>query len=349
MDDLFSESFRQMLDQHCTARHVRDIESGASASTLWQAIEASGFANALLPEAKDGAGLRLRDVFPILLASGAYALPVPLAHTMVLRAILSEAGQRPPEGSGTLANHVERRDDGGIRCLAVPYGVVADWVIASFEDRSLLLDAKRAERVTTGVHGSLEADLAWSKDAAAETDLAARADWRAIGAAICAAQMAGAMERVLERTANYANERSQFGKLIGKFQAIQQQVSVMAEETFASRMAAEIGCASASHVPDRMLAAVAKSRVSEAAWTVASIAHSVHGAIGITAEYDLQLYTRRLHEWRLAYGSESYWNHELGSILLAGPHGTILEFIRQEIFLWDDAARAGAARLEHSQ
>lgn len=348
MQDLLSDAFRQMLDAHCTPQQVREIEAGGPPASLWQAIEASGFTNALLPESQDGAGLRLRDVFPLILASGAYALPLPFAHTMVLRAILSGEGVRVPEGSITLASEVERSGDGGIRCTALPYGALADWVVAGLPDRSLLLDAKQANRVSTGVHGSLDADLTWAPTEAGEQRVAMRTDWRAIGAALHATQMAGAMERVLERTVDFANERSQFGKTIGKFQAVQQQLSVMAEEVYAARMAAEMGCASASHVPDPILAAVAKSRTSEAAWTVASIAHAVHGAIGITEEYDLQLHTRRLHEWRLAYGSESYWNGELGRSLIAGSQPTVLEFIRGEVFLWDDETGAGATRVAHA-
>jgi acyl-CoA dehydrogenase len=61
---------------------------------------------------------------------------------------------------------------------------------------------------------------------------------------------------------------------------------------------------------------------------VASIAHAVHGAIGITEEYDLQLLTRRLHEWRMAHGSEAYWNPIIGSSVLASDERTLLDFIR---------------------
>jgi alkylation response protein AidB-like acyl-CoA dehydrogenase len=347
--DLLSEAFRQMLEAHCTPRRVRDIESGAPADALWRAIEESGFANALLPEVDGGAGLRLRDVFPIILLSGAYALPLPLAHTMVLRAALAAAGRKPPDGSITIACVAERSDNGAIRCEAVPFGAVADWVVLGLGDASLLLDTRQAKRIPTGVHNSLEADLVWADDGTPEARFTSRTDWQAIGAAVHAAQMAGAMERVLQRTVDYAGERSQFGKAIGKFQAIQQQLSIMAEEVFASRMAAEIGCASASYAPDRTLAAVAKSRVSEAAWTVASIAHAVHGAIGITEEYDLQLQTRSLHEWRLSYGSESFWNDELGRALLAGSRASILEFVREDIFVWEDETGEGSARLAHVQ
>lgn len=64
---------------------------------------------------------------------------------------------------------------------------------------------------------------------------------------------------------------------------------------------------------DYMIALVRTSG-SAAAVQIANIAHAVHGAIGISAEYDLQLFTRRLHLWRLADGSESWWARVLGEI-----------------------------------
>jgi len=98
------------------------------------------------------------------------------------------------------------------------------------------------------------------------------------------------MKRVFDMTMTYANQRVQFGKSISKFQAIQQQLSVMAEHVVAALIATEaafhgVGAA----LPRTGACAVAKARTSEAAQLVASIAHGVHGAIGVTKEYDLQL------------------------------------------------------------
>ena len=50
-------------------------------------------------------------------------------------------------------------------------------------------------------------------------------------------------------------------------------------------------------------AALAKARTSAAVPRVAAVAHAVHGAMGITAEYPLHLWMRRLHEWRLDFGA----------------------------------------------
>lgn len=140
-------------------------------------------------------------------------------------------------------------------------------------------------------------------------------------ACLIAAQMAGAMQRVLEMTLQFANDRQQFGRPLGKFQAIQHQLAVMAEQVLAARMAAQIGCSASGGRPDLINVSIAKARASEAAVEVTAIAHSIHGAIGFTADYDLQLFTRRLNAWRLQAGSESYWHEVLGQAVLNSPQG----------------------------
>ena len=158
------------------------------------------------------------------------------------------------------------------------------------------------------------------------------------GAAITAALLAGAMARVLEISVAFANDRVQFGKSIGKFQAIQHQLAVMAEHVAAARMAAEIGCAGAGPLPAPLRAALAKARTSEAAALVAPMAHAIHGAIGITAELDLQLYTRRLHEGRADYGAEGHWNRVVGRALLDSGAGA-LDFMRGALIPSNDELR----------
>jgi alkylation response protein AidB-like acyl-CoA dehydrogenase len=147
------------------------------------------------------------------------------------------------------------------------------------------------------------------------------------------------MERVLQMTVAYANERVQFGRSIGKFQAIQHQLAVMAEHVAAARMAAEIGCAGAGPLPVGLRAAVAKARASEAATVATSTAHAVHGAIGVTAELDLQLFTRRIHEWRADFGSERHWNRVLGRALLASDAASTLDFMRAALIPSNDEIR----------
>lgn len=144
------------------------------------------------------------------------------------------------------------------------------------------------------------------------------------------AMMAGAGDRLLAMTTAYANERVQFGKPIGRQQAVQQNLALMAEHCVAVRLTVELA-ASGEGAPDGLRAALAKSVASAAAPLIANIAHAVHGAIGISAEHDLQLYTRRLHAWRAALGSESLHNRALGTAVL-GSDATSVDWLRAEIF-----------------
>ncbi len=149
---------------------------------------------------------------------------------------------------------------------------------------------------------------------------------RGVGALMRAAQMAGAMEAALGLATTYANDRVQFGRPIGKFQAIQQQLALLAEEAAAALVAVEsaaISLAEGRQSAEFALAA-AKIRAGEAAGTVAEIAHQVHGAIGFTEEHFLHNLTRRLWSWRDEFGDEAYWAGLLGRrIAAAGGAGSV--------------------------
>ena len=242
-----ADALDRLLADACPPARVRDIERGAPPDALWQALESSGFLDALVPADPGGAGLTLAEAFELFVLQGRHALPVPMAQVMAARAL---------------------------HCDELP---------------------------------------------------------RELGAVLTAAQMVGALERVLDMTVTFAHQRQQFGRSIGSFQAIQHQLAVMAEQVAAARMAAQIGCQAEGLQADRLRAAVAKSRTSEAAAIVAPMAHAIHGAIGITAELDLQLFTRRLHQWRADYGSELAWNRVLGHALLNSERALALDFIRQSL------------------
>jgi alkylation response protein AidB-like acyl-CoA dehydrogenase len=323
-----AEALERLLAAACTPDVVRAIEGGASAAPLWSRIEASGFLDALVGEAAGGAGLLLADAFALFVVEGRHVAPVPFGHTLLVRALLAHEGIAAPRGPIAIAAQTRVGEDGAVSCAGTPYGRVAGWVATASSDGWRLLPAARAAREPTGVHGSLRANLHWFA-APAETIACTRAvAWSEAGAAIVAAQLAGALRRVLETTLAFANDRVQFGRSIGKFQAIQHQLAVMAEQVVAAHMAAEIGCAGDGPLPDPLRAALAKARASEAAALAANTAHAVHGAIGITAELDLQLCTRRLHEWRADFGSETHWNRVLGRALLASERRLALDFMR---------------------
>jgi acyl-CoA dehydrogenase len=142
------------------------------------------------------------------------------------------------------------------------------------------------------------------------------------GAMLRSAQMAGALNRLTELSADYANERIQFGRPIGKFQAVQQQLALLATQAAAAIAAAEAAFLMAGQDVDFVMTASAKAVTGEAAGKGAGIAHAVFGAIGFTHEHALHFLTRRLWAWRTEFGSDSYWAGELGqAIAAAGEDG----------------------------
>lgn len=344
---MFAEAIEEILADRFTPAAIRVVEAGGSPTALWSTLAESGFLELLAPEDAGGASLALNDLFPIIASFGRHALPVPAAQSIAARALLLPHDVAVPPGMGTLASSCGLADDGSVECTLTPFGAMADFVLADQGGDLVLLSCAQAERVAPGVHGSLSATLRWRAMNPDARIAGAGGDIAVFGAALHAALLAGAMGRVFDMTLQYGNDRSQFGKSIGKFQAIQHQLSVMAEHVAAAGIAAELAFSGAGPLPARLPTAIAKARTSEAVAVVAAIAHAVHGAIGVTEEYDLQLFTRRMHEWRIAHGSEAYWNVVVGEALLARKDETITDFVRAAI----DAAnipRVPSARSENS-
>ncbi|MVW78810.1 acyl-CoA dehydrogenase family protein [Bordetella sp. 02P26C-1] len=331
-NDLFADAAREVLNAQCTPAVVRAIEAGgrdaAATQALWAQLEAIGLPDALLSENQGGSGLGLGQVFGVLEQCGAHALPLPLAETMVARALLAQSGTACGAGSIAFAQG-QALADGSWHCPLVRQGALAEAVLVQTPSAWRLLKVDQAHRSDhADVH---DAALTWSSaqvHAAPVVAVDAELQVRNLQAAVTAAQMAGALLQVFQRTLQYANDRQQFGRSIGKFQAIQHQLAVMSEHVFAARMAAQLGCSGDGVRPDRLRVATAKARCSEATLIVAELAHAIHGAIGFTEEYDLQLFTRRLHAWRQTAGSEAYWHAVAGEALLA-HEGMTLDMVRR--------------------
>lgn len=313
------EPFVRMLDAAATPAVVRAIEHGGSPASLWQEIAESGFLDALVAEEHGGAGLSLGDIEPLIEALGARAVPLPVAETMVARALLAKVGVAAPEGPITLVTSLAQ---------TVPSGLVAQAALVDCGEEVVLCDMAQLSPAPTGVVNSLAARVSGKPEGHSLPRPVA--GLRAVAAVLRAALIAGAASRLCDLTTAYASERVQFGKPIGRQQSLQQMLAVMAEDMIACRIAAQLGASHGIEVP-LVAAATAKITTSSAAPGVAAAAHAVHGAIGISEEYDLQLLTRRLHEWRMADGSEGFWSQVLGGERLSSAE-TSVDWIRQTVF-----------------
>lgn len=320
----FIEPFAKLLDEVASPAAVRAVERGGSAQAMWDAVNASGYLDALIGEDAGGAGLPPLVVQALLQEVGRRAVPLPIGETMAARALLSAAGQAVPEGPFVLA--VTTHTSGAV---TVPLGLVAQHVLVENASGLHLRTAHDGSPQATGVHGDLSAQFQWD-DANGSFDAPSHG-LRACAALVRSALIAGAAGCLVQMSAEYAAQRVQFGKPIGRQQVLQQNLAVMAEQAVAARLASQLGWA-AGFPATLAGAATAKSVSSAAAEMVANMAHAIHGAIGISEEYDLQLLTRRLHEWRLADGSECYWNRLLGAERLKARGGSV-DFVRDAIWM----------------
>lgn len=312
-NEFLVEAFRRLLAERITPEVVRTVEQRRELGSEWQEFVASGFLDAHVPEAAGGAGLGLAQLFPLLLLLGEHAVPLPVGQTMVARGLLAgSGGASAPDAAiliagvsnhfpgGASATHALVEGDDGLGLAEISGDGIDPFGAGS---ASLLRDARTGEPV----EGSTSTLL-----------LAA--------AAVESALMAGAMARILEMSLRYAGERQQFGRPLGKFQAIQQQLAVLAEQVISAQVAARAAFGGARFEEARV--AAAKVRVNEAAGHICAIAHAIHGAIGATEEFDLQLYTRRLKQGQLAFGSETFWAARLGRLRISASVPTTADYLR---------------------
>jgi 3-oxocholest-4-en-26-oyl-CoA dehydrogenase beta subunit len=121
-------------------------------------------------------------------------------------------------------------------------------------------------------------------------------------------EMVGNIQRVLEMTVDYAKERKQFGRPIGSFQVIQHYCADMATDVDSARFITyQAAWMLSEELPCTKEVAIAKAWVSEASRRVFTLAHQIHGAIGVTTEHDLHYYTRHAKAAELAFGDADFY------------------------------------------
>ena len=142
--------------------------------------------------------------------------------------------------------------------------------------------------------------------------------WGAIGKC---AEMTGGGQKVLEMTVEYAKQRTQFGRPIGSFQAIQHHCANMATDVETAKF---ITYKAAWTLTQDLNAdkevAMAKAWVSDSYGRVCALAHQSHGAIGFTKEHDLQLYSRRAKAAELAFGDSDFHLENVAPLIGLSPN-----------------------------
>ncbi len=303
---LLADAADRLFGEHAEAARAA-AANGDWPEDAWRAFETAGLAQALLPE--DAGGADLVGGLEVLRAAGRHAVPLPTAETLLAHRLLAQAAIPAPPGPLTLA--LADPEAHGARAR-VPWARNADALVVVDEAGIALVplagaSISPADNVAGEPRDRVDLDgrPADRRALPEALDVAAVRRLAALGRA---AQLRGALERVLAMTVQYANERKQFGRAIARFQAIQHHLATIAGHVAASGAAVD----AAAESGDPLALAAAKARASEAAGEVAALAHQVHGAIGFTEEHTLHHWTKRLWAWREEYGNEAHWWAEIG-------------------------------------
>ena len=343
-DNIIVDTATRIFRDLCEPATINDAEKGVWPKALWDALEESGLPLAWVPEDLGGAGAGMADGFAVLRVAGRFAAPVPLAETLMAGWLLARAGIAVPNGPMTVApvhadGNIVLGADGRLtgRARRVPFARNAGHIAVltrrgDIQMAALVAAAGLPISKETSLAGEPQDEVSFAgtvPDAVRPIDLD-QDRLVTFGAAVRLQQMAGALEKILEQSVQYALDRSQFGRPIAKFQAVQHNLATLAGEVAAASAAAD-AAAEACSGPEIPVAevAIAKVRAGEAAGTGAAIAHQVHGAMGFTYEHSLHHATRRLWAWREEFGNEAVWARRLGRMVAARGADGLWPFITQ--------------------
>jgi acyl-CoA dehydrogenase len=304
---------------------VVEAEQTSLLTDLWGKVAEVGLPWIGIDETAGGQGGSLEDLLTVLHASGQHAVPLPLLETHLAAWLVTASGGQvddtapwsvaPPQDGLAVA---DGRASGTLRDVA--WGGSVERVVAVVGDQVVILDPTTSQVVAGRDIAGQPRDALSFEDAPAQVlTSAVSADQLAQrGAALRALQMAGAMQAVYDITDRYVYEREQFGRPVGTFQAVRRHLVFLAQMAVMTRVSAERAAAALESGEDASFAAAAAKLVANqnAAVSIAS-GHQAHGAIGMTREYALQDYTRRLNAWRGDWGTELALAERIGEAALA--------------------------------
>ena len=331
---MLAQSVRDVLAARCPAEVVLAAEARGEAPELWGYVESLGWPLASVPEERGGIGASFADACAILRIAAYHAAPLPLAETGLLAGwVLSSCGIDAPPGPLTVApvrlgETLRLRESAAGyqlsgRATGIPWASVSSAIVALAADESgqtfVRVVPPSAARVTPGRNlagepcGDVDVAPLGGGEVVAAPDIVTPEEVFRRGALARAVAMLGALERVRDMSLDYARNRQQFGRPIGRFQAVSHHLAIIASEVALARVAVESAIDATRHDEPAPLVEVAVAKVicGRAARVVPMRAHQVHGAIGFTQEYSLQLFTRRLWAWRDEFGSEFHWARAL--------------------------------------
>ncbi len=257
---------------------------------VWGQLADLGVTALGVPEKFDGIEAHPVDLVVALERLGRWCVPGPVAESIAVAPVLlaSDADRSAGLASGELIATVAQpphtpravdADSAGLVLLVTDDGVTT----AEPGERHESVDPSRRLYDVSATGEPWQADVGRAYE---------------FGALATAAQLVGAAEALLNGAVDYAKQRTQFGRVIGSYQAIKHK---LADVHIAVELARPLVYGAALSLAPRDVSA-AKAAASEAALLAARSALQTHGAIGFTQEHDLSLWLLRVQALRSAWG-----------------------------------------------
>ncbi|WP_337109656.1 acyl-CoA dehydrogenase family protein [Prescottella equi] len=317
----FAESLRSLLANANTPAVVRSWGENDTAAglALLQQLAETGVTALAVPEEFDGIGAHPADLAVAFIELGRAAVPGPVLETAAaVPALLSALNDQqlakrflPGIAEGNLASLVLEP--------STPRALDADVAEPVLRVSGDTLELVRPTTQRESVDPARRLFEVESVETLAQgADVAAAAE-KAYDLAVLAAsaQLIGAGHAMIETATDYAKNRSQFGRVIGSFQAVKHHMSdalVAVEMATPLVYGAAISIAEGSDTIARDVSA-AKVAAANAAYVASRKALQVHGAIGYTLECDLSLWLTKTRALQSAWGTASAHRARIASAL----------------------------------
>lgn len=260
---------------------------------VWEQLANLGVTALAVPEKFDGIEAHPVDLVVAIERLGHWCVPGPVAESIAVAPVLLASDDHAERCAGLASGEL-------IATVALPPQTPRA-VDADVAGLVLLAGEDGVTEATPGeVHESVDPSRTLSDVTA--TGTAWQADVKRayeFGALATAAQLIGAAEALRDGAVEYAKQRTQFGRVIGSYQAIKHK---LADVHIAIELARPLIYGAALTMDPRDVSA-AKAAASEAGLLAARSALQTHGAIGFTQEHDLSLLLLRVQALRSAWGT----------------------------------------------
>ena len=327
------------------------VAAGGFAREVWQELADLGLTALCVPEAYEGLGQSSVDAMVAMEELGRGIVLEPLVQAFVASTLLAahadaalQAAWLPRIAKGTalvVLAHQERQAryqlgvcDATAAQIGTGYALTATKSIVPAGDQAdaflvpaqldgalaLFLVERSAPGVATSGYltqdGSRAAEL---RLANAPATLVTRAGLAALefgvdtGIAAHCAEAVGAMEQTLSITIDYLQQRKQFGVPIASFQALRHRVADMKMQLELARSMSYYASLSLTEPPEARRRAIARAKVQlgQSMRFVGQQAVQLHGGIGVTDEYIVSHYFKKLTQLEMLYGDTL---HHLGEV-----------------------------------